>query len=90
MQIPHFSWVPILFGDTVNILYWKLKILFSPEEAYSVFLVEIFLFGNANTEPANKYSQRMKVLILYRGELLILGLREGDASKYLQERLFFC
>lgn len=43
MELPHFSYVPILFGDTVNIIYWNLKIHFSPEEAYSVFLVEIFL-----------------------------------------------
>lgn len=83
MELPHFSYVPILFGDTVNIIYWNLKIHFSPEEAYSVFLVEIFLLANANTESANEYSQRMKLPILYRRELLILGFREPDASKYI-------
>lgn len=83
MELPHFSYVPILFGDTVNIIYWNLKIHFSPEEAYSFFLVAIFLLANANTESANEYSQRMKLPILYRRELLILGFREPDASKYI-------
>lgn len=54
----------ILFGGIVNTLYWNLKTHFSPQEAYSVFLVEIFLLANTSTESANELSQRMKLLIL--------------------------
>ena len=58
----YFSYMLILFGGIANILYWNLKIHFSLKEAYSFFLVEIFLL--ANTESANEHSQRMKVPIL--------------------------
>lgn len=51
----------ILFGD-IAFLYWNLKIHFRLKEAYSFFLVEVFLL--ANTESANEHSQRMKVPIL--------------------------
>lgn len=66
--------MPILVGYTVN----------SPREFYSVILVEIFLLDNANTESDNKYSQRMN-LVIYRRELLILGLREPDANKHIRK-----
>lgn len=59
---PHFSYMLILFGDIVNILYWNLKIHFSFKEAYSFFLVEVFLL--ANTESANEHSRQMKLPIL--------------------------
>ena len=54
MELPHFSYVPNLFGHPVNILYWNLKFHFSLEETYSVFFMEIFLLANANTDSANE------------------------------------
>lgn len=69
MELPHFSYVLILSGDIINILYWNLKIHFSLEEAYSLFLVGIFLLAHANTESASEYSQMMKPPILHRKEI---------------------